>query len=79
MGSQYPPGFYDDNTLRVIEGAFREVWHSLAASNPNQDTDRQGLKVAVIDRLLGLVEQGITDPEDLRALTLSHFTDQPRN
>ena len=79
MGSRYPPGFYDENALKAIEGAFREIWDNLAASNPSQGADREGLKVAVIDRLLGLVEQGITDPEDLRMLTLSHFSDQPRS
>jgi hypothetical protein len=78
MGSKYPPGFYDEDKLKAVEGAFRDVWDSLATSNPSQNTDRDGLRVAVIHRLLDLVEQGVTDPDELRFLTLSHFTAQPR-
>lgn len=78
MGSRYPPGFYDEDVLKAIEGAFRDIWDNLTTSNPSQNTDREGLRVAVIHRLLGLVEEGITDPEDLRVLTLRHFTAQPR-
>jgi hypothetical protein len=26
MGSRYPPGFYDEDTLKAVEGAFRDVW-----------------------------------------------------
>ena len=74
MGSRHPPGFYDEDTLKVIEGAFRDVWDRLATSNPRQDTDVDGLRVAVIDQLLGLVGQGITDPLDLREVVLRHFT-----
>jgi hypothetical protein len=74
MGSTYPPGFYDEETLKAVEGAFHDIWDKLATSHRDLD----GLRVAVIDQLLGLVGQGITDPDSLRTLTLSHFTAQPR-
>jgi hypothetical protein len=62
MASSYPSGFYDEDALKVIEGVFRDVWDTLATSNASLDINRDGLKVAVIDQLLGLVGQGITDP-----------------
>jgi hypothetical protein len=73
MGSQYPPGSYDQDTLKAIEGVFRDVWDHLPTSNPSHDTDREGLKVAIIDQLLGLVEQGITDPLAMREVVLRVF------
>jgi len=77
MASRYPPGFYDEDALKVIEVAFHDIWDRLATSNPRQDTDVDGLRVAVIDQLLGLVGQGITDPLDMREVVLRHFTHRP--
>jgi hypothetical protein len=78
MGSKYPPGFYDEEILKAVEGAFRDIWDNLT-SDPSQNTDRDGLRVAVVHWLLDLIEQGVSDPNDLRVLTLSHFTSQPRS
>ena len=77
MGSRYPPGFYDDETLKAIEGTFHEVCEALSRTEPSFGCDNDGLRVAVVQQLLKLVEQGVTSPEELRTLTVGHFTAQP--
>jgi hypothetical protein len=72
MGSQHPSGYYDEQSLRAIEGVLGEVWETLAGTIADQHA-RDGLRTAVITRLLDLVEQGINDPEELRLATLTHF------
>jgi hypothetical protein len=74
MGSRYPHGFYDDQRLAVLETAFRDVWKTLAMKSPlrNPEPD-EGLRTAIVQRLLGLVEAGITQPEELRARALVEF------
>jgi hypothetical protein len=74
MGSRYPPAYYSEKTLKALEDAFLEVLATLAANDPHWIANNAGLRVAVIHRLLELVEDGFTDPEELRTLTLSHFT-----
>lgn len=76
MGSKHPPGYYDEESLKTVEEAFRDIWNIFLTRNPSP-TDRDLLRVAAVDRLLGLVGEGITDPDTLRALTLSHFSNQP--
>jgi hypothetical protein len=76
MGSRYPPG--NKETIKAVEGAFRDIWNELVINNPNQNTDPEGLRVAVIHVLLDLIDEGVTDPNDLRVATLSHFSAQPR-
>jgi hypothetical protein len=77
MGSRYPPAYYSEKTLKGLEDAFLEVLATLAANDPHRITDNAGIRVAVIHRLLELVEGGVTDPEELRTLALRHFTIQP--
>jgi hypothetical protein len=77
MGSNYPPAIYSEKTLRAVEDAFREVWQTLEANNPHV-ANNAGLRIAVIDRLLTLLEEGVRDPDELRTLTLSHFNEEPR-
>ena len=76
MGSKYPPAYYSEKTLKAVEDAFQEVLDTLA-NDPHWIANNAGLRVAVIHRLLELVEEGLTDPEDLRTLTLSHSSPQP--
>ena len=77
MGSRYPSG--NEDTIRAVEDAFRDIWDELVTSNPNQNADPEGLRVAVIHVLLDLIEEeGVTDPKDLRVLTLNHFSAPPR-
>ena len=76
MGSKYPPANDSEKTLKAVEDAFQEVLDTLA-NDPHWIANNAGLRVAVIHRLLELVEDGFTDPVDLRTLTLSHFSPQP--
>ncbi len=77
MGSKYPPGFYSEKTLLTVEEVFREVWNTLEENDP-QVANNSGLRIAVIDRLLTLLEEGVRDPDELRTLTLGHFNAEPR-
>jgi hypothetical protein len=77
MASGYPPGFYDDETLKTVESTFREVCEALATAKLASGCDIDGLRVAVIQQLLKFVDQGVIDPNELRTLTLSHFGEQP--
>jgi hypothetical protein len=74
MASRHPPGFYDDETLKTLEGTFREVCDTLAGTKLALGCDNDGLRVAIVQQLLKFVEQGVTDPKELRALALSHFS-----
>jgi hypothetical protein len=77
MGSKYPPAFYSERTLNEVEDAFRDVWATLSANDPQRVVNNGGLRLAVINRLLELIDKGIRDPDELRTLTLSHFCSPP--
>jgi hypothetical protein len=77
MASRYPSGFYDEETLKTVEGTFREVCDTLAGTKLALGCDNDGLRAAIVQQLLKFVEQGVTDPNELRTLTLSHFSYQP--
>ena len=72
MGSQFPPGYYDATVLKAVEGAFHEVCDTLAR-DPRWESKNQELRTDVVQQLLNLVGQGITDPLDLREVVLRHF------
>ena len=76
MGSMYPSRSRDEETVKTVEGAFREIWAELILSNPTRPPDRDKLRVAVIHELLELIEEGVTDPTELKLQTLSRFTAQ---
>jgi hypothetical protein len=40
MASKYPPRFYDDATLSILEHAFREVWRTVHMMDDLLDSDR---------------------------------------
>jgi hypothetical protein len=71
MASQYPPDFYDEAKLSVLEQAFRDVWRTLSMNDAiragKKDDD---LRMAIVRRLMDLVAEGITDPQELRKRTL---------
>jgi hypothetical protein len=73
MGSQYPPGFYDDEKLAAVESAFRDIWKAFAMEGR---ASNEGLRVAVIHTLLKLVDEGTTRPDQLRATVLMEFGPQ---
>jgi hypothetical protein len=71
MASQFPPGFYDEAKLSVLEQAFGDVWRTLAMNDAIQAGKRDDdLRAAVVRRLMDLVGEGITDPQELRRRTL---------
>ena len=80
MASRYPPGFYDEAKLLVLEQAFRDVWRTLSMNDAiragKKDDD---LRAAIVRRLMDLVAEGIIEPQELRkrtliALPLSHHS-----
>ncbi len=66
----------DEQSLRAIEGTYREVCEELSKSQPLNGCDYDSLRTVIVHRLLKLVEQGITDPIELRSSTLSYFVGQ---
>ena len=76
MGSQYPPGYYDEQSLRTIEVTLREVCEELEKRHPIEGCENGGLRIAIVQRLLKLVEEGISDPAELRTTILSYFEGQ---
>jgi hypothetical protein len=68
MDSVNHSSFYDPAAMVSLKTAFRGVWEELRA----QDTFRVGLsetelKAAIIRRLMELVADGTTNPEELKA------------
>jgi hypothetical protein len=61
---------YDPKTLEVMDQAFA-VWKVLKAGDPFRDYAKDGeLRIAVGQKLLNLVANGVTDPVRLRQLTV---------
>jgi hypothetical protein len=62
---------YDPKTLEVMDQAFAAIWQVLKADDPLRDYAKDGeLRIAVGQKLLNLVADGVTDPTRLRHLTI---------
>jgi hypothetical protein len=62
---------YDPKTLEVMDQAFAAIWKVLKAGDPFRDYAKDGeLRIAVGQKLLNLVADGVTDPVRLRQLTV---------
>ena len=62
---------YAPKTLVVMDKAFAAVWKVLRADDPFRDYAKDGeLRIAVGQKLLNLVADGVTDPGRLRQLTV---------
>ncbi len=72
MTSQNPrPAIYDPKTLAVMDQAFSAIWSVVRADDPFRDyADDSELRLAIGQKLLNLVANGVTDPSRLRYLTL---------
>jgi hypothetical protein len=58
-------------TLAVMDQAFAAIWNVLKADAPFSDYAKDGeLRIAVGQKLLNLVADGVTDPGRLRQLTV---------
>ena len=63
--------FYAPKTLAVMDQAFAAIWNVLKADDPFRDYAKDGeLRIAVGQKLLNLVADGVTDPGRLRQLTV---------
>jgi len=62
---------YTPKTLAVMDEAFASIWNVLKADDPFRDYAKDGeLRIAVGQKLLNLVADGVTDPSRLRQLTV---------
>ena len=62
---------YDPKTLAAMDQAFAAVWHMLRADDPFRDfASDTKLKIAIGKNLVKLVVDGVTDPLQLRNLTV---------
>ena len=69
--SKSPTDIYDPKTLAVMDQAFAAIWNVLKADAPFRDYAKDGeLRIAVGQKLLNLVADGVTDPGRLRQLTV---------
>lgn len=65
------PDIYDPTTLAVMDQAFAAIWHVLRADDPFRDyANDSELRLAIGQKLLNLVADGVTDPCRLRQLTV---------
>ena len=72
MTSEIPrPDIYDPKTLAVIDKAFAAVWNILRADDPFRDYAKDSeLRLAIGQKLMQLVANGVTDPVRLGYITL---------
>ena len=73
MGSKYPPRFYDDAKLTVLEQAFGEVWKTVHLMDDLLESDRvddDKLRQEITEHLLHFFDLGVREPGDLSARTM---------
>ena len=62
---------YDPKTLAAMDQAFAAVWNVLRADDPFRNSASDGeLGLAIGNKLMDLVADGVTDPRRLRNLTV---------
>jgi hypothetical protein len=62
---------YDPETLAVMNQAFAAIWNVLRADDPFRDyANDSELRLAIGQKLLNLVADGVTDPGRLRQKTV---------
>jgi hypothetical protein len=74
IGSGKPPGYYDEATLLALEKAFTDSWAILSVHAPSRGSEGEAkLRTRLADKLLALVAEGVTHPDELRRLSLESF------
>ena len=75
MGSlDTPPSWSDPGVLASIEKAFDATWPVIRAHESGANKARMAeLSMALSHKLVELVAQGVTDPQELRRLALEAF------
>jgi hypothetical protein len=66
---------YDPKTLAVMDQAFAAIWATLRRPIRDYASDSE-LRIAVGQKLLNLVADGVTDPIELRQLTVESLSAQ---
>jgi len=62
---------YDPKTLAVMDQAFAAIWNQVRVDDPFRDYAHDSeLRLAIGQKLLNLVADGVTDPIRLRWLTV---------
>jgi hypothetical protein len=62
---------YEPKTLAMMDQAFVAIWNVIRADDPFRDyANDSELRLAIGQKLLNLVADGVTDPRRLRYLTL---------
>jgi hypothetical protein len=62
---------YDPKTLAVMDQAFAAIWYDVRADDLFRDyANDSELRLAIGQKLLNLVADGVTDPNRLRRLTV---------
>jgi hypothetical protein len=76
MTSQKPRSdIYDPKTLAVMDQAFAAIWYDVKADDPFRDyANDSELRLAIGQKLLNLVADGVTDPNRLRRFTLESLS-----
>ena len=70
MASRIPQlDVYDPKTLAVMDQAFASIWATVCGPARDYANDCD-LRIAVGQKLLNLVADGVTDPVRLRQLTI---------
>ena len=65
------PDIYDPKTLAVMDQAFAGIWHVLRTDDPFRDyANDSELRLAIGQKLLNLVADGVTDPSRLQQITV---------
>jgi hypothetical protein len=71
LGSVNHPKLYDPAAMNLVKGTFHEVWSIIEGQNALVIADDTNvLKAAIIEKLLGLVSDGVLDKEMLKAEVL---------
>jgi hypothetical protein len=75
MASKHTPG------LATLERAYRHVWRTVAMDGHlRRAGDEDVLRKEIVESLLSLLTQGVTNPDELGTRALLHFNSgHPRN
>jgi hypothetical protein len=69
-----PPGRFQPAIVAAVEQAFEAVWATLCSNDPSRDrTDDPERMAALSQTIAALALEGITDPAELRRLTLERL------
>jgi hypothetical protein len=67
-------GYYDDATLLALEEAFKGSWAVVSAHELLDAEKEIELRTKLADKLMTLVAEGVTHPDELQRLALESFS-----